>query len=145
AYPIPMAHGLTLGELAKMMVGEHWIDYEKKPALRVIKMKGWDRSMKWSETGLEGFAPSAKLPRFENDYVYLGTVVFEASRATADGRGTPQRFLTIGAPKTQLADSTLDRLRQQFPHVKRESAEFTPRSIPGKSLRPDQEGNLSHG
>src|SRR5699024_552427 len=52
---------------------------------------------------------------------------------------------TIGAPKTQLADSTLDRLRQQFPHVKIESAEFTPRSIPGKSLRPDQEGNLSHG
>src|SRR5699024_5356082 len=70
AYPIPMAHGLTLGELAKMMVGEHWIDYEKKPALRVIKMKGWDRSMKWSETGLEWFAPSPNLPRFENAYVY---------------------------------------------------------------------------
>jgi len=144
AYPIPMAYGMTMGELAKMIVGEHWLKTKKKPKIRVIKMKGWKRSMKWPDTGLKWQPPSPNLPHFQNAYVYLGTVLFEATNIS-EGRGTPEPFLTIGAPKTNLSEKDLKNLRQQFPAISIDTTTFTPHSIPGKSLHPEYEGKVCHG
>lgn len=135
AYPIPMAHGMTLGELAKMMVGEGWLDVEKQPELRVIPLEGWQRSMKWQETGLDWYPPSPNLPAFEHAYMYLGTVLFEGTNIS-EGRGTADPFLTIGAPFIKLNEDSLRSFSEKFPAVSVEQTTFTPQSLPGKSLNP---------
>jgi uncharacterized protein YbbC (DUF1343 family) len=144
AYPVPMVYGMTQGELARMMIGERWISFNEKPRLRVIKMRGWNRSMKWPDTELRWVPPSPNLPHFQNAYVYLGTVLFEATNLS-EGRGTSEPFLTIGSPKTNLSQADLNTLRKNFPAITIDSAAFIPRSIPGKSLHPRYEGQTCYG
>lgn len=144
AYPVPMVYGMTMGELARMMIGENWIQMTHRPKLRVIKMQGWDRSMKWPETGLKWRPPSPNLPHFQNAYVYLGTVLFEGTNISA-GRGTSEPFLNIGAPKTDIAKDDLVKLRKQFPAVDIDTTSFVPHSIPGESLHPRYEGRTCYG
>jgi uncharacterized protein YbbC (DUF1343 family) len=144
AYPIPMAHGMTLGELAQMMIGERWIDFEQEPELRVISARGWTRSMKWPETGLTWVPPSPNLPTFEHAYAYLGTVLFEGT-SLSEGRGTDDPFLTVGSPATGVDSSWISRLEAAFPAMEIEPIAFTPRSIPGKALRPKHEGEQCRG
>ncbi len=143
-YPIPMVHGMTLGELAKMMVGEGWIQTSGEPQLRVVKMEGWERSMKWPDTGLEWFPPSPNLPTFEHAYLYLGTVLFEGTNIS-EGRGTDHPFLTIGAPRPALSDSVVADLEYQFPSLELQRITFTPRSMPGKAPAPKFEGEVCRG
>lgn len=144
AYPIPMIHGMTLGELAKMMVGEGWIQHAAPKLLRVIPMEGWKRSMKWPETGLEWIPPSPNLPTFRHAYVYLGTVLFEAANIS-EGRGTTDPFLQVGAPTATVTSNHIAALRRSFEGVSIERISFRPRSIPGKALHPDFEGRQCHG
>ncbi|HET6527846.1 MAG TPA: DUF1343 domain-containing protein, partial [Balneolaceae bacterium] len=144
AYPIPMVHGMTLGELAKMMVGEKWIKNAEQVDLRVIKMQDWERSMKWPETGLKWIPPSPNLPTFEHAYVYLGTVLFEGTNFS-EGRGTIDPFLKIGSPATKLTDNQIAHLNQSFEGVNFERISFTPKSMPGKAPYPDHEGELCYG
>lgn len=143
-YPIPMVHGMTLGELAKMMVGEQWIDNAEQATVRVIPMEGWNRSMKWPETGLDWIPPSPNLPSFYHAYVYLGTVLFEGT-TMSEGRGTDNPFLRIGSPKTKLTTSHIAQLRRQFSGVNIERRSYTPESIPGKASNPKFEGEQCHG
>jgi len=144
AYPIPMIHGMTLGELAKMMVGERWIANAEQAQLRVIPMQGWKRAMRWPDTGLHWTPPSPNLPTFEHAFVYLGTVLFEGV-TISEGRGTPDPFLTIGAPGTELGMSDIAELRGAFSGVSIERISFTPHSIPGKAAHPDFEGEKCYG
>lgn len=144
AYPIPMVHGMTLGELAKMMVGESWISFEQEPKIRVIEMEGWERSMIWPDTGLEWVPPSPNLPEFEHAFVYLGTVLFEGTNMS-EGRGTPDPFLTIGAPTAKLTNKQVNDLRSGFPSVSFDKYKFRPRSMPGKAPNPKHEGELCYG
>lgn len=144
AYPIPMAHGMTLGELAKMMIGERWLETTMEPQLKVIPMKGWTRSMKWPETGLDWYPPSPNLPTFEHAFMYLGTVLFEGTNLS-EGRGTPDPFLTIGSPQTQISDEQVISLKNQFPSVQIERITFTPKSMPGKAPNPKFRGETSYG
>lgn len=144
AYPIPMAHGMTLGELAKMMIGERWLPVINQPRLRVIPAKGWERSMKWPETGLEWYPPSPNLPTFEHAFAYLGTVLFEGTNIS-EGRGTDDPFLKIGAPFLDLKQEKLAVLEQEFPGVSLQPDTFTPVSMPGKSLNPKHRGTVCRG
>lgn len=143
-FPLPMIHGLTLGELASMMVGEGWIDRRAAPELRVIAMEGWEREMSWPETGLTWTAPSPNLPEFDHAYIYLGTVLFEGT-TLSEGRGTPDPFLTIGSPGTDLDAEQVAGLNRRFPGVRVERTQFTPRSIPGKAASPKHEGVRCRG
>lgn len=144
AYPIPMAHGMTLGELAKMMVGEQWIDNASDASVKVIPMEGWQRSMLWPDTGLEWIPPSPNLPTFQHAFVYLGTVLFEGANIS-EGRGTSDPFLKIGAPDTKLTTSHIAPLRRKFAGVNIERISFTPESMPGKAPNPKFEGERCHG
>lgn len=134
AWPIPIAHGMTLGELGKMMIGENWLDVEHKPTLRVIPMEGWDRSMRWNESSLDWFPPSPNLPEFEHALVYLGTCLIEGTNLS-EGRGTPDPFLTIGAPWLKLPMYKLDQLENRY-RITIDTISFNPVSIPGKSRHP---------
>ena len=145
-YEIPAAHGMTLGELAKMMVGENWLDIESdsEPELKVIEMNGWSREMKWPDTGLEWVAPSPNLPTFEHAYIYLGTCLIEGT-TLSEGRGTPDPFLTLGSPGTELTDAQIADLNRNVEYATITPAEFTPEEIPGVAMSPKHEGELSYG
>lgn len=143
AYPIPIAHGLTLGELANMAAGEGWLDVEKTPNLRVIKSEGWNRSMLWTDTGLNWIPPSPNLPTFEHALVYLGTCLFEGT-TISEGRGTNNPFLTIGAPNTNIELQQLAELSEKY-SVQIDTISFTPVTIPGKALNPKHENLKSNG
>lgn len=144
AYPIPMAHGMTLGELAKMMIGERWLQSVKQPSLRVIPAEGWKRDMKWPETGLNWYPPSPNLPTFEHAFAYLGTVLFEGTNIS-EGRGTSDPFLRIGAPFLSLEEDQIAALQEEFPGIHIQPVAFTPVSIPGKARNPKYEGETCRG
>jgi uncharacterized protein YbbC (DUF1343 family) len=142
AWPIPIAHGLTLGELGAMMIGEHWIDADPEH-FRVIKMQGWKRTMRWPDTGLPWIPPSPNLPTFTHALVYLGTCLVEGTEFS-EGRGTPDPFLTIGAPNMQLSTSSRKSL-EAMSGITIIDTTFTPQDIPGKAWNPKFEGERCNG
>jgi uncharacterized protein YbbC (DUF1343 family) len=92
-YPIPMRHGMTIGELARLFNEEFGIGAE----LEVIPMEGWDREVYHEQTGLPWVLPSPNIPTNETSVVYPGTVLFEGTNVS-EGRGTTRPFELIGAP-----------------------------------------------
>ncbi len=140
-YPIPIAHGLTLGELAQMALGEDWYETDAKVNLRVIPMSGWQREMKWNDTQLEWVPPSPNLPTFEHAYAYIGTCFFEGT-TLSEGRGTEYPFLMMGGESSSVND---DVSLWSNHGVRLQPTQFTPVSIPGKALRPKGEGLLLNG
>ena len=92
-YPIPMRHGMTIGELS-MMVNRH---FGIGCSLTIVKMKGWHRRMYYSDTGLPWVAPSPNLPTSQSAMVYPGQVIWEGTNVS-EGRGTTQPFEYFGAP-----------------------------------------------
>ena len=134
-YPIPVQHGLTIGELARMIQGNAWLPGLEKLELHVVEMEGWNRAMLWPETGLDWVAPSPNIPTFETALIYPGTCFFEATSAS-EGRGTDAPFLTIGAPWLR-ADSLASRL--SHPGVQFLAGKVVPRSIPGAAPTPKLE------
>jgi uncharacterized protein YbbC (DUF1343 family) len=142
-YPIPIAHGLTLGEMAGMIAGEQWMDFEQEPELKIIKMEGWSRAMKWPETGLNWVPPSPNLPTFDHAYIYTGTVYFEGTNLS-EGRGTDDPFLTLGDPSTRLSEQDLAAL-SNLEGISVTPVSFTPRSIPGVAPNPKHLDSESRG
>ncbi len=92
-YPIPMRHGLTIGELALLFNNEYGIACD----LDVIPMKNWKRSMFYRDTRLPWVSPSPNLPTPEAAMVYPGQVLWEGTNIS-EGRGTTQPFEIFGAP-----------------------------------------------
>jgi uncharacterized protein YbbC (DUF1343 family) len=92
-FPIPMRHGMTIGELALMFNHEFGIGCD----LEVVKMEGWRREMYFDETGLPWVMPSPNIPTVQTTVVYPGSVMFEGT-AVSEGRGTTRPFEIIGAP-----------------------------------------------
>lgn len=139
----PIAHGMTLGELALMGIGEGWYDLNDKLDVQIIEMEGWKRSMDWQQTGLTWVPPSPNLPTYEHALVYLGTCFIEGT-TISEGRGTNNPFLTIGAPDYIHNFEELSRLEKQF-SVTLDTLSFIPKSIPGKSTYPKYEDKLIKG
>jgi uncharacterized protein YbbC (DUF1343 family) len=92
-YPIPMRHGMTIGELARLF-NEH---FAIGASLEVVALEGWSRSMYFDATGLPWILPSPNLPTVDSVIVYPGTVLFEGTNVS-EGRGTTRPFELIGAP-----------------------------------------------
>jgi uncharacterized protein YbbC (DUF1343 family) len=92
-YPIPMRHGLTLGELALLFNRRFGIGAD----LEVVPMGGWRRRMRFADTGLPWVAPSPNLPTPAAALVYPGQVIWEGTNVS-EGRGTSLPFELCGAP-----------------------------------------------
>ena len=92
-YPIPMRHGLTAGEFARMAVGEFGVRVD----LSVAVADGWERTMPFGETGIPWVAPSPNMPSVESALHYPGTCLFEGTPISV-GRGTDRAFQQLGAP-----------------------------------------------
>ncbi|MDM8525660.1 DUF1343 domain-containing protein [Desulfococcaceae bacterium HSG8] len=122
-YPIPMRHGLTIGELLRLFNGHYGIGCD----LEVIPMKGWKRGMYFQDTGLPWVAPSPNLPTPLSAMVYPGQVLWEGTNVS-EGRGTTQPFEYFGAPfiDTEKILSALG--RKELPGAILRPAAFEPTS-----------------
>jgi len=114
-YPIPMRHGMTIGEISSYFNKAFKINCD----LEIIKLKHWKRKMYYSDTGLNWVLPSPNLPTSESCIVYPGQVILEGTNIS-EGRGTTLPFEIFGAPYINN-----DELAEQVEH-----------KIPGACLRP---------
>ncbi|MEW9501813.1 exo-beta-N-acetylmuramidase NamZ family protein [Jeotgalibacillus marinus] len=120
-YPIPVRHGMTVGELALLFNEEYAIGAD----LKVIKMNGWERSMYYDDIPLTWVLPSPNMPTLDTALVYPGAALIEGTNVS-EGRGTTKPFELIGAPfinGTELAEE-LNGLH--LPGVQFRAAYFTP-------------------
>lgn len=112
--PGPLVHGLTLGEMARLLARDR-----PDARLSVVAMNGWRRDMTWEETGRPWVPPSPNLRTAEAALAYPGTCLLEAT-TVSEGRGTPAPFLLLGAP--WLDPAPLRRL--EAPGFRLEEARF---------------------
>ncbi len=145
-YPIPIAHGLTIGELARFVQGEALLPGLDDLDVNVVSMNGWTRNMQWPDTGREWHPPSPNLPTWETALLYPGQAFFEGVHVN-EGRGTERPFLQIGAPwPPEAAQEVVDTLQaRDLPGVEVESVAFTPQSMPQAAPSPRFEGEEVHG
>lgn len=122
-HPIPVVHGMTIGEYAQMINGEGWLAGGKNCALQIIKMKNWTHNDLYSLP----VRPSPNLPNDQAIALYPSTCFFEGT-ALSVGRGTQHPFEWIG-----------------HPDLKQYKFQFTPVSIPGMSKQPPLENQLCFG
>jgi uncharacterized protein YbbC (DUF1343 family) len=92
-YPLPMRHGLTMGELARYIVDKCNVDCD----LEVIPLRGWRREDYYSDTNRPWIFPSPNIPTWETALLYPGMVLFEGTNIS-EGRGTALPFQLFGAP-----------------------------------------------
>lgn len=112
--PIPVVHGMTLGELARMAAGEGWLKTSAPVDLTVVPCKGYTHSTRYTLPG----APSPNLPDMTAVYLYPSTCLFEGTVMSL-GRGTACPFSVYGHPSMTGC-----------------SFSFTPRSMPGAKNPP---------
>jgi uncharacterized protein YbbC (DUF1343 family) len=95
-FPIPMRHGMTIGELARLFNEQFGLG----ASLEVVAMDGWSRAMYADSTGLPWVMPSPNMPTLDTAIVYPGTVLFEGTMLS-EGRGTTRPFELVGAPRIE--------------------------------------------
>jgi uncharacterized protein YbbC (DUF1343 family) len=92
-FPIPMRHGMTIGELAQLFNDR----FDLGADVEVVRMEGWRRTMYADEAALPWVMPSPNMPTLDTAIVYPGTVLFEGTMLS-EGRGTTRPFELVGAP-----------------------------------------------
>lgn len=122
---IPMRHGMTLGELARL--ARH--DFGLTTPLTVVPVRGWKRSQYLDDTGLPFVPPSPNLKSVEALIHYPGTCLFEGTTLSV-GRGTDHPFEQVGAPWLDTAKVLAALRAANLPGVAFHSVTFTP-SKPG--------------
>lgn len=95
-FPIPLRHGMTVGELAQMFNEA----FHLGAPLHVEPMEGWQREMYFDQTCLPWVMPSPNIPTLDTAIVYPGAVLFEGT-LLSEGRGTTRPFEIMGAPWVQ--------------------------------------------
>jgi uncharacterized protein YbbC (DUF1343 family) len=121
-FPIPMRHGMTIGELARLFNGPFGIGAK----LEVVSMADWSREWYFDRAGLPWVLPSPNLPTLDSAIVYPGTVLFEGTNVS-EGRGTTRPFELIGAPWVVEAEPFAAELnRRELPGVRFRPALFEP-------------------
>ncbi|MFB6097905.1 MAG: exo-beta-N-acetylmuramidase NamZ domain-containing protein [Salinibacter sp.] len=144
-YPIPVAYGMTIGELARYIQEQGLLPGVKSLDLSVVRLQGWERGMQWPDTGREWIPPSPNLPTWETALLYPGMCFFEGVRVN-EGRGTERPFLQIGAPwSPEAARRVVDTLRSyNLSGIAVDTIAYTPRSMRG-APSPRFEGQTVYG
>ena len=121
-HEIPIVHGCTVGELAKMILGEKWIENGNNLNLKIVKVKNWDHTKNY----IVPIRPSPNLPNQQSILLYPSLCLFEQTIVSI-GRGTDFPFQVIGHPNSSFSNF-----------------KFTPRSVSEES-KPKLEGQESFG
>jgi uncharacterized protein YbbC (DUF1343 family) len=142
--PVPVRHGMTMGELARFYNGEKLLRGGVTARLHVVPMTGWRRGMWFDETGLTWRQPSPNLLTLRSVVAYVGTCLFEAVNLS-EGRGTDHPFEYVGAPwlDHRRAVTLLNML--ELPGVVFEPVEFTPEQKPFHGRPPELAGEVLRG
>ncbi len=122
-HPIPIVHGLTVGELAQMINGEGWLNGKRKCELEIIKLKNYTHQTPYTLP----IKPSPNLPNQQSVLLYPSTCLFEGTVLSV-GRGTQHPFEWIG-----------------HPDLKNQPFQFTPISIEGMAKKPPHENSVCFG
>ncbi|MFV8782046.1 exo-beta-N-acetylmuramidase NamZ domain-containing protein [Microbulbifer sp. SA54] len=122
-HPIPLVHGMTVGELARMINGEGWLDNAARCDLTVIPVSGYRRSQSYSLP----VRPSPNLPNDLAIRLYPSLGLFEGTTVSV-GRGTASPFQILGHPADTRGEYV-----------------FTPLPVPGASENPKHNGVLLRG
>jgi uncharacterized protein YbbC (DUF1343 family) len=120
-YPLPMRHGLTVGELALLFNKQFGINCD----LEVVRMENWQRSMFYEETELPWVLPSPNIPTIDTAVVYPGAVMIEGTQVS-EGRGTTKPFEMIGAPYVKPYDLIAELSKDHLPGVVFRPMHFQP-------------------
>jgi len=134
-FPVPIAHGMTVGELARMIKGEAMLPGLADLDLSIVRMEGWRRQMRWPDTGLAWVPTSPNIPDYESALLYAGVGLLEATSVN-EGRGTKEPFKLAGAPGLD-AEKLVKRLNDlALPGILIKPAAYVPTAIPGMSSNP---------
>jgi uncharacterized protein YbbC (DUF1343 family) len=142
--PIPVTHGMTVGELAKLFAGREYIGKGLKPALTVIKTENWKRNKYYDEYEFPWVSPSPNIANVEAELVYPGTCFIEGTNLS-EGRGTQLPFLTIGAPFINSKELISELKKLKIKGAEFEAVSFTPVDIPGKAKDAKLKDSLCNG
>ena len=118
---IPMRHGMTLAELARLAQGDLGLGVD----LGVVPVAGWSREVPFDRTGLPFIPPSPNLRSIESLYHYPGTCLFEGTNLSV-GRGSAAPFQQVGAPWLDTAAVLARMRRAELPGVSFRGVAFTP-------------------
>jgi len=143
-YPIPVRHGMTVGELAMMIDGEGWLNNGIGANPTVIKIQGWRREMWFDETGLTFIPPSPNIPTLAVAIAYPGMCLFEGTNIS-EGRGTYNPFLRIGAPWFTMESFSHINQTIHMKGVHFGPIRFTPVSIPAMAPTPKHQDLVCNG
>lgn len=125
-YPVPLRHGMTVGEIARYINAE----YDIGARLHVVPAAGWHADLWFDETGLPWIDPSPNIRSLEAALHYAGVVLFEATNLTV-GRGTEAPMSYVGAPWLD-APALLERLaRYELRGIALDTARFVPQGPEG--------------
>lgn len=125
-HPVPITHGMTIGEFSLMINGEGWLDGGKKCNLDIIQLKNWTHADDYSVP----VKPSPNLPNDQAVRLYPSLCLFEGT-AISLGRGTTFPFLVLGNP--------------EFKNVDGMTFTFTPTDIKGMAIDPPHKNQLCYG
>ncbi len=142
-YPVPSLHGLTSGELARMIVGEAWLPGLDDLDLDVVAMSGW-AGEPWSKIDTSWVAPSPGLQTVTSALTYPSIVWFEATTLSY-GAGTDLAFQSVGAPWLDATVVVADLNDRSLPGVRFEVVELSPTDIVDVVNDPRFEGDTLPG
>ncbi len=121
-HPIPIVHGLTVGELAQMINGEKWLEGKRKVQITIVPVANYTHNTAY----VLPVKPSPNLPNAQAITLYPSLCFFEGTNVSV-GRGTPTPFQVIGSP-----------------YYKNKAYSFTPKSMPG-AMEPPYKGQVCYG
>ncbi len=141
--PIPIAYGMTIGELAKLFAGEKYIGKNLSADLTVIKIKNWERNSYYDDYENIWVKPSPNIPDVNTAIAYPGMCLIEGANVS-EGRGTYHPFLTIGAPYIN-SDELINELQNDELGVEIKPIAFTPISISNMATSPKYKNQKCSG
>lgn len=151
--PLPITHGMTVGELANYFVGEKLIGENLTSDLTIIKMKNWDRKLYYDNFFSSWISPSPNITSLATAIVYPGTCLIEGTNVS-EGRGTngtgnwpfPESpFLTIGAPYINSDNLIAELRKEKIEGVSLHPITFVPKEIPGVANNPKYKNESCNG
>lgn len=124
--PIPYCHGMTVGELARMINGERWLADGRQCKLTVVPMERWQRTMLFSDTKLPWVPSSPHIPRADTAFFYAATGIMGELGVISEGVGYPLPFELVGHPDLPAHEFAAELNRRKLPGVQFQPYYFRP-------------------
>ena len=141
---VPIIHGMTFGEIAKMANEKNWLANGLKADLKIIEIEGWRRALWFDEMNLKWTAPSPNIKTLNSAIIYPGTCLMEGTNIS-EGRGTENPFEIIGAPWLDSKKLISDLYQSNLLGVKFKEMNFTPQSIANIAPNPKYKNEICSG